>query len=37
MVFDSYIRYPIGMARAWDAQGKSTVHIPGQAIMVLGR
>ena len=25
------------MARAWDAQGKSTVHIPGQTAMVLGR
>ena len=26
-----------GMARAWDAQGKSTVHNSGQAVTVLGR
>ena len=26
-----------GMARAWDAQGKSIVYISGQATMVLGR
>ena len=26
-----------GMARAWDAQSKSTVHVSGQAATVLGR
>ena len=25
-----------GMARAWDAQGKSTVYVSGQAATVLG-
>ena len=29
--------FSTGMARAWDAQGESTVHISGQATMVLGR